>query len=388
MEHVARHPVEHAEKFERSLKIYVNKLQEDGPAKNLLVQRQDLSVAKMTLDDNLRTGTKRSKRWIFVEKEYWDETKRGPLPKDKLVQQTVDGEKKWGIICDDEPKGHHRFESFEARECVESDRLFDSSQGLFAEEALQRARETYSQGQQREQRLREQQAVSDVPKAALPTAEQVDQLTEMIRSLGSRSIGNVGAIDLKDDATTEEWAAPAHGGEELGAEDSEGSLASSQGGDRERLDMVWDRRRTRLLMAGCCVEKQGAIKAPTRKRPYAAGHEPPLKRAGTAAHSETANADYDIRIRKALTQYNEALHEAQESLDKISFNEGLKTSKGDILASCNSRAKEIASISRDIKALEAKIRRAKGQPFQEPRRLFLELKRRCGVFSTFNQPRP
>ncbi len=112
MEHVASHPAEHADKFERTLNIYVNKLQEAEPAKNILVQRQHLLVAKMTLDDNLRKGTKRSKRWIFVEKEYWDEAKRGPLPKDKLVQQTVDGEKKWGVICDDEPKGRHRFESF------------------------------------------------------------------------------------------------------------------------------------------------------------------------------------------------------------------------------------------------------------------------------------
>ncbi len=230
MQHVASHPGEHAEQFQRSLQLYIKKLQEEGPEKNRLKQKQDLLAAQITLDDELRRGTKRSKRWTFIEREYWDDTKRGPLPKDKLVQQMVDGEKKWGIICEDEPRGHHRFESFEARQIVESDRIFDSSQGIFAEEALQRARETYSQGQQREQRLREQQAVSDVPKAALPTAEQVDQLTEMIRSLGSRSIGNVGAIDLKDDATTEEWAAPAHGGKELGAEDTEGSLAPSQGG--------------------------------------------------------------------------------------------------------------------------------------------------------------
>ncbi len=60
-------------------------------------------------------------------------------------------------------------------------------------------------------------------------------------------------------------------------------------------------------------------------------------------------------------------------MDKISFNEGLQTSKGDILASGNSRTKEVTSISRDIKALETKIRRTKGQPFQEARRLFLEL---------------
>ncbi len=361
----------------------------------------------MTLDDNLRKGTKRSKRWIFVEKEYWDETKRGPLPKDKLVQQTVDGERKWGIICDDEPKGHHRFESFEARECVESDRLFDSSQGLFAEEALQRARETYSQGQQREQRLREQQAVSDVPKPALPTAAQLDELTEMIPSLGSQNIGNVEAAD---DATTEEWAAPVQGGKEFGARvDSEGSLASSQGEDRnleEDLDMVWDQRRSRLQMAGCCLEIRGAVKAPAkffpavkagkegaRKRAHSGGSEQPLKRAGagSAGHSETgsvASADYDVRITKALTQYHDALLEARETLDKITFNEGLKTSEADMLASCNSRTKTITSISRDIKAFETKIRRTEGQPFQEARRLFLELQWRCAVFSIFNQPGP
>ncbi len=84
MEHVASHPVERAEKFERSLKLYVNKLQEDGPAKCRLKQKQEVLAGQFTMEDELRKGTKRSKHWIFVEKEHWDKAKRGPLPKGQV----------------------------------------------------------------------------------------------------------------------------------------------------------------------------------------------------------------------------------------------------------------------------------------------------------------
>ena len=112
------------------------------------------------------------------------------------------------------------------------------------------ARDVLRQGREKEQRSLEQRAVSDVPKPALLTADQLSQFTELLRPLANNGSGP---------------AAPGVGGP-LGGEDArddEASLASSQGEDRDpegELDMVWDQRRTRLQKAGSLVEKGGAGK--------------------------------------------------------------------------------------------------------------------------------
>ena len=408
--HIAMNPAEHIETFHRSLRLYIEKLQ-DAPEKFSLRQRRELLDAQITIDDKLRRGTTQLKAWTFIEKEYWDETSRGALPKEKLCEQVVNGEKKLGIMVVAEPPGHHRFEAFETKEMVESEQVCDTQQGAFPEEALMNAKDTLSKVHEQECCFRSQHLVSDVPKPAPVTAEQLDQVTGLLRSLGHSPSAPTAAIVSKDDDTTELWIAPrdhSSGEEPMG---EEASLASTQGEDEDKdsdletaLDLAWDERRTRLQMASSFVPPKVAGKAPgnqgpagiagkeaARKRPLSAGSEPPSKRAGMAPatqseSSSVATREYDRRIMKRLNSYDEALDKAQLALDAVSFDEGLDASKSDFIEAIKSRHKAINEVKEHIKGLETKIRRAKGLPFQQARSKFIELQTRCTMFSAFNTP--
>ncbi len=319
-----------------------------------------------------------------------------------MREHVIDGEKKWGILVAEAPAGHRRFESFETKEMVESERQCDTSQTMFAEEALSAARKALSGAHQLEQRNREKRCVHDLPKPAPVTAEHLDQFAELLQSLGNSRSGPTAAIVGKDDDTMELWTAPQ---DLCCGEDGEGSLASPQDRDPDGdLDFIWDQRRTRLEMAGSFVPKDGACKAPgkqgpavtagkqaTRKRPQSAGSAPPPKRASTApsGHSEEAAMDhYDSRIGRALAQYNEGLETAKTKLDAVSFKEGLEAGKSPLTEAITSRHKAIAEITRSIKGLETKIKRAKGLPFQEAHQKFLALSNRCKHLGEFNQRLP
>ncbi len=384
LEQMQTNPAEHQEKFHKSLRVYISKLQ-DRPNQHRLQPSCDHLASPTTIDDKQRQGIKRAQTWTFIEKEYWDERTRGPLPKEKLCEQIIDGEKKWGIMVAQERAGHHRFEAFETKEMVESEQVCDTQQGALPEEALMNARDTLSKAHDKERRFRSQHLVSDVPKPAPVTARRLDQFTELLQCLGN----NRAAIVGKDDETTEPWTAP------QGLPRSEDT---SEDGDIETqietLDIVWDERSTRLQMAGCFVEPNVASAAPGKrkgKRPLSGGSEPPAKKAGTASATQSecgsmASADYDGRVANALKSYRQAIATAQLKLDAVSFGEGINNSNTELIEAIYSRHKAIREIARNLKGLETKIKRAKGLALQEAHKDVLELQTRCSMFSTFNAP--
>ncbi len=252
------------------------------------------------------------------------------------------------------------------------------------------ARDTLSKAHDKERRFRSQHLVSDVPKPAPVTAQQQDQFTELLQCLGN----NHAAIVGKDDETTEPWTAPQ--GFPRSEDTSKDRDIETQ---IETLDIVWDERSTRLQMAGSFVEPKVASAAPAKqgaavtagkgKRPLSGGSEPAAKKAGKAPATQSecgSMASDDGRVANALKSYRQAIDSAQLKLDAVSFEEGINTSKTELMVAIDSRHKAISEIARNLKGLETKIRRAKGLALQEAHRDVLELQTRCSVFSAFNAP--
>lgn len=144
-------------KFLKSLSKFVAKHTEN-PSTVRLRARSELVAAQTVLDTEMRSGSKRTKRMVFVNVDNWDVESYGPLPTDKITEQVLDGVVVRGVWRDKGQEGHYDFEFYEDSAVRERTREADG-RGPFAAEQLANARETVLGALRSTQQQREANAV-------------------------------------------------------------------------------------------------------------------------------------------------------------------------------------------------------------------------------------
>lgn len=147
---------EHA-KFLKSLAKFIQKHDAD-PQKVRVRSKSELLNAQTTLDVEQRSGTKRTRKMVFVKTDCWDEKAYVPLPQDKVVVENMDGQSVEGVWRDLDKSGHYHFEMNDDQSFRERRREVDGT-GPFAAEELANVREACRTGLKATQSRREAVAV-------------------------------------------------------------------------------------------------------------------------------------------------------------------------------------------------------------------------------------
>ena len=382
----------------QSLAKFVSKHQEN-PDKVRLRSKSELLDAQTTLDIENRTGSKRVRNMVFVRADCWDKTAYGPLPTDKIVVETMDGQRVEGVWRNLEKSGHFHFEFYDDQAFRERRREVDGK-GPFAAEELTNVKEAVSSGYRATLSRRESMAVQGGEATLESLMAMIEDLPAM--ASGAQPLKDIGGDGGGDDDDDDSKAGDA----------DEGSPADSEDGDESNEE---DARQRLLSMFSGGVAKSASVATAAHPKRSATAHvaasgasgkqtgpkgkaasvrgggkESPPPQAGVVAPTKAAQAhEVDGRFSRLQAVVRQDCDSLGAALADIAFAEDCevhsKAGWTQLQEGVLARSKTLSSLLTKVKAAILRIERSRNaEALATDRERLDELARKQETLVSFN----